>query len=120
MITHKYRAWNIKKKKMIYDPFVYDTNETLAEWSMVRLNEGLKDKRFVFLEYTGLKDRNNVEIYEGDILEFDREPHKVWYNDASFYANRHSDRQNFLLKTMYRLSKVIGNIYENPKLLVGR
>ena len=121
MRTRKYRAWDIKKKKMIYNPFVYDDNETLAEFSMVRLNEALKDKRFIYLEYTGLQDNSNPpkEIYEGDIIEFEE------YKVVSYLQMKKAKErvvikfpEDFLwVQTQQKELKVIGNIYENPKLL---
>ena len=80
------------------------------------------------LQYTGLKDKNGVEIYEGDILELidwwddSVSIHPVLYKNSAFMCQRLDDKEldffylqgNDDLKDGY---KIIGNIYENPELL---
>lgn len=75
------------------------------------------------MQYTGLKDKNSVEIYEGDILHSlssDKfKPMLVNFNDCCFSVRYLGDRNCRLDKLMVDIEDlaVIGNIYENPELL---
>lgn len=79
-------------------------------------NRELRDVEL--MQYTGLKDKNGVEIYEGDIIApwspLKGAPADVHYQGASFRVN------DFVLDLppfQGRNFEVIGNIYENPELL---
>jgi uncharacterized phage protein (TIGR01671 family) len=75
------------------------------------------------MQYTGLKDRNGKEIYEGDILS--NGSHIDWivkYRDAAFQVEHVGQITNdswHLERGMAESREVIGNIYENPELLGG-
>lgn len=81
---------------------------------------------FELMQYTGLKDSYGVEIYEGDILAFEDEKEFKWlvkYDYDSFIAKGGEHNQEEGLIEFYDWNRdrldvvVLGNIYENPKLL---
>ena len=74
-----------------------------------------------FIQYTGLKDKNGVEIYEGDILSI---MYNAYFKNFKYQSvvswNNKSLQYNGLedvIKLGINICEVIGNIYENKDLL---
>ncbi len=110
----KFRIWNTKKKKM-HLPF----NNCSITYNLSYF-ENTKHVKFP-IQYTGLVDKNNFDIYEGDIVkDTDYKDKiiigKVIYRLASFYVEWNTYPPS-LLATGTPI--IIGNIYETPELLKG-
>lgn len=119
----KFRAYH-KERKEMFEIASIDFEEKKAALS----NETIKllnvdFKQFELLQYTGLKDKNDKEIYEGDILFFRDENTKyvVVWQDAAFIIKsieiRKYSEEMFWLDDTEICCEIVGNIYENKNLL---
>jgi|SRR5690625_4924123 len=120
----KFRAWDKANKKMHYDvgilgSAIYIDFNGQKEYEEVNGHE--------LMQYTGAKDKNGREIYEGDVI-------KIWPDDydcetagyvvkcEGCYWIRAKDDNSISMPLFDYFNgimelEVIGNIYENPELL---
>ena len=127
----KFRAWDYNNECIIpWEKINLEKDEGENTFSVVVFDEDVGDHfdDFPYMQYTGLKDKNDVEIYEGDILDGVRkESVVVSYSRGAFgftFLARnsfHTDEKvpvfRFLGEVDINSLKIIGNIYENPELL---
>ncbi len=120
----KFRAWWIQDEVMTH----IDTLEFLQ--GGIRVSDGCWHEKFlgdevILMQSTGLKDKNGVEIFEGDIVLFTIEdgfdyvygkPGRINLSLQWGAGVRASSRGNYPLRKC-REVRIIGNIYENPELL---
>ncbi|MFA5166572.1 MAG: YopX family protein [Candidatus Paceibacterota bacterium] len=127
----KFRAYDRKEKKMIPSVGFYDSDcgRILVEesymlgggetYNFYDFDVNTQQNRFELMQYTGLKDSTGKEIYEGDIVEYESEDDgytskgMVAFNEGCFDVNNSIE-----LYLAYRQCSVIGNIYENPELIL--
>lgn len=68
------------------------------------------------MQYTGLKDADNKEIYEGDIVEYYDKLYEIKWMFTGFYL--HDPKGGFIeLAECDECCEVVGNIYENPEMI---
>jgi uncharacterized phage protein (TIGR01671 family) len=117
----KFRVWSKPNKKMYFQ---------LSESPCFGLFEGdrtvsiedvffYEKQDFEVMQYTGLKDKNGKEIYEGDILKDDYGLGEVkWIQEhCSFvvFSRGESSQYNFLESDgQLKYSEVIGNVFDMP------
>lgn len=129
----KFRAWDKENEEMVrvdgicLNHNVFDTKNYIYgsrphfidEHNDLHLTE-----ECVLMQYTGLKDKNGVDIYEGDIIKYGKNIFLIVYSEniASFTVDfKRTDKKvncypNVNKGTMLS-AEVIGNIYTNKELL---
>jgi len=143
----KFRAWCQNGERYWMNDFVSITNHPTHNIQDHRLNyeiskafdddnidSGLSTLCLDVMQYTGLKDKNGIEIYEGDICcdYFDNAIGVIKFINGCFvyealyddmFDNIAEDSKKFRVPLMKRVMyenqyvEVIGNIYENKELL---
>jgi len=110
----KFRAWD-KELNFMIDPFKYFIRLDGSIWfNLGDSEDNLIEQTFKLglMQYTGMKDKNGKEIYEGDIVLGNDSPrsHEIVFHHGSFKENN----SNLLFSTSW---EIIGNIYQHSELL---
>ena len=103
----KFKIWDGEKMKGIRD--VNLLNPCDPETILIPLNHKI-------MQFSGLKDKHNKEIYEGDIIQGEvkiLKPQQVTFQYGQFMLGN-SSLWGYIPSKRY---EVIGNIYENPELI---
>lgn len=127
----KFRAW-VKEDKELCEVY------TLSKYRVFVISDIPEDETMAeiplhgveLMQYTGLKDKNGVEIYEGDIITADNgnsfrivffEGAFIVFFEGAFRVARLGERIKIVIPldvvARNKDCKVVGNIHENPELL---
>lgn len=138
MRTIKFRVWDKEDRVMIVSCSFYEMGISVALDGTPIWNEEPVEERLIVLQYTGLKDKNGKEIYEGDILvkyykrggketsEVFRKDYVRWgvydigcngFEYTMDIVGPYVKDENLYCDMIWGEVKVLGNIYENKELL---
>ena len=116
----EFKVWHKVDKEMYSSSEMNYLDFTNAKKPVVELACGriLGSDDIELLQYTNLKDRNNVKIFEGDIVEGNLIDNLVvfWDNTYLTYSLRDDEGAREDLCRVDNL-KIVGNIYENMDLI---
>ena len=117
----KFRALDIDNNVILNDVITIDKSGMYSYYDVLKMNN--------LMQYTGLTDKNGVEIYEGDIVKYVLwgNEYEIWteyridfikFKDGEFYPRPISNMcEDGWYSDGLKDFEVIGNIYENPELL---
>ena len=126
----RFRVWNNRDWDDEYGQVYYDAEQTYdfltgkPQVPASSFGELLDDDQWIVEQCTGLKDKNEKFIYEGDILGYkDYSGKRVVVWDSKYMAYRVHDEDGVDCGSVYQEYigefeiEVIGNIHQNPELL---
>ena len=115
----KFRVWDKESKYFCVNPEDYNMDYFMyMDGDLYWDGNPVEKDRYEIMQFTGLKDNNGKEIYEGDIIhcymgKYCEVTNKIFFFEGSFclynlgiFSKENADN-----------SEIIGNIYENPELI---
>lgn len=125
----KFRAWNRQDNEYITGNRIRVDGDGLLYIDRITVKTAFvhhtrKNPWFIVEQYTGLKDKNGTEIYEGDIIRAPEYIGRIFYDEEYAYFKLKTSRSDHcFIALMQQLEiemddlEVVGNIHENPELL---
>lgn len=128
----KFRVWDKEMKWMRVVTSIYFNRQKVLVTSQVEkhCHDGITTLLFsevILLQYIGKKDKNDKEIYEGDIIKYDDtnvggQGYVVFSNETAEYIiddwkKGNTNSNGYSISSLGDNLEIIGNIYENPNLI---
>jgi uncharacterized phage protein (TIGR01671 family) len=111
----KFRTWNTRNKMTegvaTLEELVLADPEVIGDHYRTRVDD------LIWMQYTGLKDKEGKEIYEGDVYEYLWDSGGGLEKRVSVLSDYPYDVVNHIQGQLGGEVEIIGNIYENPELI---
>lgn len=105
------RAWSPENQKM------YEVNVFNCNWNKGQI---VIKKSDTLMQFTGLLDKNGVEVFEGDIIKDDNTTFEVEWYLAKWHFKRITGAYQYPNESARAVfMEVVGNIHQHPHLLEG-
>ena len=117
----KFRVWDKRHNSMEYINDLY--------WFEENGIHDFNDDNYVFMQNTGLKDKNGKEIYDSDIVKVTWGSGKIVFYEVKYcgslgyhYLRDTKNKEDDDIICIYDYSQmdVIGNVFDNPELLKNK
>ena len=126
-MLRRLKSKRVKDRKAIFEVISIDYVTKKVTYLLERVGHllSIRDAKFndvELMQYTGIKDKDNKKIYEGDILfeSFGEKYYKVIFENGGFRAEFEGDFDEYsfdLIDVVAQGCEIVGNIYENSELI---
>lgn len=122
----KFRAWDKKGREMwSISSIHYGSHDEILWVDLDKMNayplSEVDPAQVELMQYTGFKDKNGKEIYEGDLLSIGDAIDEVKWGRTEVYLEDVKEGITSMIPyNVNDIFEVVGNIYENPELLKER
>lgn len=132
MREHKYRAYDKQKKEWITKPIAINYDGAVLLFTDYEILHPKNSDDIIVMQFTGLKDCNGKDIYDGDIVKITDYDYKICDLDSNtgfgkveflednglWYISDNIHNGLFDIDKEY-IIEAVGNIYDDPELLEG-